>query len=176
MLMRKISFTLRPINETNVVIFKMTRLAALLESPSAFGSTHAQESQLSDADWLKRATEWSSDRRIGFLVLSDRNACGIVGACVDDHDSSLIDLTSMWVAPTCRRCGIGRALIDAVVDWARRRGTGRIRLTVTSNNMAAIRLYERTGFCMTGRTEPYPNDANLFEYEMSRDALAERKC
>src|SRR5437868_1927473 len=138
--MRAILFTLSPINETNVAAFRATRLAALLESPRAFGSTHAQESQLSDSDWLKRALNWSSDRRIGLLALSDSNACGMVGACSDEHDSSLIDLTSMWVSPTFRRCGIGHALIDAVVDWARGRGASRIRLTVTSNNTPAIRL------------------------------------
>lgn len=169
--MRAISFTLSPINETNVAVFKATRLSALRESPRAFGSTHAQESQLSDSDWLKRATDWSGDRRVGFLALSDSGACGIVGACVDDDDFSLIELTSMWVAPTHRRWGIGRSLIEAVVDWARGHGTVRIRLTVTSNNMAAIRLYKQNGFSMTGRTEPYPNDPNLVEYEMIRDLL-----
>jgi len=29
-------------------------------------------------------------------------------------------------------------------------------------------FYERLGFIRTGRTEPYPNDPALIEYEMSR--------
>jgi len=41
-------------------------------------------------------------------------------------------------------------------------------LMVTSNNDPAIRFYERLGFTKTGRTEPYPNDPNIFEYEMSQ--------
>ena len=39
---------------------------------------------------------------------------------------------------------------------------------VTSNNDAAIKFYENLGFSFTGRTEPYPNDSNLFEHEMAR--------
>jgi len=39
---------------------------------------------------------------------------------------------------------------------------------VTSSNHAAMEFYGRLGFSMTGRTEPYPNDPALMEYEMSR--------
>jgi ribosomal protein S18 acetylase RimI-like enzyme len=37
-----------------------------------------------------------------------------------------------------------------------------------SNNEPAILFYQRLGFARTGRTEPYPNDPALIEYEMSR--------
>jgi ribosomal protein S18 acetylase RimI-like enzyme len=39
---------------------------------------------------------------------------------------------------------------------------------VTSCNQDAVEFYMRIGFSMTGRTEPYPNDPALVEYEMSR--------
>jgi ribosomal protein S18 acetylase RimI-like enzyme len=39
---------------------------------------------------------------------------------------------------------------------------------VTSRNDAAMRFYERLGFKRTGRTEPYPDDPALVEYEMAR--------
>jgi ribosomal protein S18 acetylase RimI-like enzyme len=34
-------------------------------------------------------------------------------------------------------------------------------------NETAISFYKRMGFVMTGRTEPYPNDPALIEYEMT---------
>ena len=46
------------------------------------------------------------------------------------------------------------------------RGIDELILTVTSVNNGAIRFYERLGFRMTGRTEPYPNDPAIFEHEM----------
>jgi len=163
---------LEPINTTNAMVFKAVRLAALLESPSAFGSTYAKESQYSDADWLKRAAVWTSARSIGYLAIYERNACGIVAAFVDELEASKVRVVSMWVAPTHRRSGIGRSSIRAVVDWARERGALAVHLMVTSNNNAAIQFYERNGFVMTGKTEPYPNDPNLIEYEMSRSSTA----
>jgi ribosomal protein S18 acetylase RimI-like enzyme len=52
------------------------------------------------------------------------------------------------------------------MSWARSRGAAAMVLLVTSNNHAAIAFYEQLGFKRTGRTEPYPNDPNLVEYEM----------
>lgn len=152
----------------NAPDFKAVRLRALRESPSAFGSTYARESQLSDADWLKRAADWSSDRSVGYLAMDGLTTCGIAAAFLNERDPLKADLISMWVAPTHRRSGIGRLLIGAIHTWARARGAYTLQLMVTSSNKTAIEFYERNGFSMTGNTEPYPNDPTLIEYEMSR--------
>ena len=77
----------------------------------------------------------------------------------------------MWVASTHRRTGTGKFLVDAIESWARLCAAHILRLMVTNNNLAAISFYERLGFTATGRTEPYPNDPNLIEYEMSKSIL-----
>jgi ribosomal protein S18 acetylase RimI-like enzyme len=59
-------------------------------------------------------------------------------------------------------------LVDEVAAWAQGRGAAVLQLMVTSRNDAAMHFYERLGFKRTGRTEPYPNDAALMEYEMAR--------
>lgn len=45
---------LEPITPENVFVDKTIRLRALLDSPTAFSSTYAQESQRSDDEWLQR--------------------------------------------------------------------------------------------------------------------------
>jgi ribosomal protein S18 acetylase RimI-like enzyme len=45
-----------------------------------------------------------------------------------------------------RRCGYGRALLDAASTWARAKGAEEILLTVWSGNGDAERFYERLGF------------------------------
>ena len=94
--------------------------------------------------------------------------CGIVGSFLDQNDPRVAQLISMWTAPSHRQQGIGRLLVNAVLDWTRRRAVTTLRLMVTSNNESAMRFYEQLGFARTGRTEPYPNDPTVIEYEMSR--------
>jgi len=160
------------ISRSNALIFKDVRLRALQDSPTAFGSTYARESQLSDSDWLKRAADWSSNRSVGYLAMDDGAPCGIVAAFLNETDPFKAHLVSMWVAPTHRRVGVGRTLVTAVQSWAITRGARLLQLTVTSSNRAAIEFYVQNGFSMTGNTEPYSNDPTLIEYEMSRTITA----
>ena len=164
--------TLEQIGPDNAMQFKAVRLAALRDSPGAFGSTFAKESQYTDAEWSKRAVEWSSQKSIGYLAIDAENACGIAAAFLHREDLRIACVVSMWVAPGHRRSGIGRMLIDAINAWGRQCGAVTMRLNVTSNNTTAIEFYKRNGFLMTGNTEPYPNDPAIFEYEMTRPVLA----
>ena len=45
-------------------------------------------------------------------------------------------------------CGVGRALIDAVIEQAKRAGCGRVWLVTTNDNTYAIRFYQRIGFSL----------------------------
>jgi ribosomal protein S18 acetylase RimI-like enzyme len=163
--------TLEPITTRNVPVFKDVRLRALQDTPSAFGSTYAREVQLTDAEWAQRAALWNGEKGIGFLAMDAGAACGLAGAFLDEAVAARAQLISMWMAPTHRQRGIGRLLVEEIVAWARRCGATALQLMVTSSNRPAMLFYERLGFTRTGRTEPYPNDPNLIEYEMSRPLL-----
>jgi RimJ/RimL family protein N-acetyltransferase len=52
----------------------------------------------------------------------------------------------MAVAKEWRGRGVGTALMQGCVDWARERGVHKLALQVWPHNEAAIRLYERFGF------------------------------
>ena len=152
----------------NLATFKEVRLAALQESPSAFGSTYAREQAFTDAEWKSRLERWNGVRGIGFVASEDGVACGIAGALVDQTDATHALLVSMWTAPTQRRKGIGRLLVEEVVRWAVKRGVVVLQLMVTSKNESAMRFYEELGFVRTERVEPYANDPSMVEYEMAR--------
>lgn len=161
---------IEPITARNTWVFKAIRLRALKEDPYAFGSTYAKESQLTDSDWIKRTERWNGETGAGFLAIERDNgtACGIAGSFLDENDPTCAHLISMWTAPTHRKRGVGRLLVSEVLNWARGRNALVLLLTVVGNNHGAIRFYERLGFARTGRTQPYPNEPTLIEYEMSR--------
>ena len=152
----------------NTPVFKNIRLRALQDSPTAFSSTYAEESKLTDADWLKRTSQWSGLNSVTYLAMDAGIAVGIAAGVRDRIDPQRADLMSMWVAPAHRRLGIGRMLVDAVAAWARAQDMLYLCLMVTSNNDHALRFYQSLGFALTGRNEPYRNDQALLNFEMHR--------
>jgi len=60
------------------------------------------------------------------------------------------DLT-LVVLRECWRLGIGSALLDALIGFARAAGFEHVNLNVAHDNERAIRLYARFGFQPTGR-------------------------
>ncbi len=156
------------ITPLNLHLFKAIRLEALQESPHAFGSTYAREVQFTDADWRARLDRWNGENGIGFLAMDNQTPCGLAGALRDELAPKTAQLVSMWTAPAYRCQAVGRLLVKAVLRWANLRSIETLQLMVTSANQPAILFYERLGFSMTGRTGPYPNNPDLFEYEMSR--------
>jgi RimJ/RimL family protein N-acetyltransferase len=69
-------------------------------------------------------------------------------------------IRGITVDPALRGRGVGRALIDAAIDEARRRGARRLTLRVFAPNEVARRLYESAGFEVEGvqREEFFLND------------------
>lgn len=83
-----------------------------------------------------------------FLVAErDGQAVGYVG-CQTVLDEGYI--TNVAVSPDCRRQGIGRALIAALVSRARAQDLAFVTLEARASNAPAIALYEGAGFGRVG--------------------------
>lgn len=146
---------------------RRVRLAALSESPSAFGSTYAGELALTTEDWVERARAGAAgSERATFFAVAGAEIVGLVGGCRLEPASAVVELVSMWADPNARRRGIGRLLVEAVLDWARACGAGEVQLWVTRGNTAAEALYRRMGFTETGDHQPLPSDPCRGEIRM----------
>lgn len=69
-----------------------------------------------------------------------------------------IDIHNLAVHPVYRRQGVGRSLLQAVIDEARRHGSSRVTLEVRKSNEAAQRLYQSLGFVARGVRKGYYSD------------------
>jgi RimJ/RimL family protein N-acetyltransferase len=76
---------------------------------------------------------------------------GRLSVARDPHPASahVADL-GMMVAASRRRRGVGRALLEAAVAWAREAGVRKLELHVFPWNEAALGLYESFGFRRVG--------------------------
>jgi GNAT superfamily N-acetyltransferase len=78
--------------------------------------------------------------------------------------SSFGFVSRLFVAPTARRSGIGRALLEKAEEHARRRGLCPI-LDVVTLFQAAIELYETSGWTRAGKVVAHiPGDVTLEEF------------
>ena len=90
------------------------RLAALKESPDAFGSTFEEWSGPRDTE--QRWRGYFEERGVNIVAELDGERVGLVRAAplVDDSE---VELMSLWVDPAARGLGIGSELIAAVARW-----------------------------------------------------------
>ena len=136
------------------------RLAALTDSPEAFGSTLDREQAYGADDWRN----WlrSSAVFISFV----ETAPVAIAAGLDGDTAGESQLVAMWVHPGYRGRGIGSRLVTQVVEWARGTGAEHLILWVADGNDAARQLYLRHGFTATGIDKPLPSNTAISEEEM----------
>lgn len=144
---------IRRLRPADAAAFQALRLAALLESPTAFGSSHAEECGRS-LDQVARSLGVGAGR-VMFGTFAGDALVGLVGI---GRESSAKEqhrgfIRSMYVRPDRRGQGIARALLQAAVDhaWAQP-GLRQLHLEVTAGNAAAIALYTAFGFAQVGMT------------------------
>ena len=87
-----------------------------------------------------------------YVALDGDRIVGRLSLARDPHPASkhVADL-GLMVAATHRRRGIGTALLEAAVAWAKGSGVSKLELHVFPWNEPAIQLYERFGFEREGR-------------------------
>ena len=99
------------------------------------------------------------------VAVSGDSVLGYVGSQTVMDESDMMNLA---VAPACRRQGIARALITALMKALQKKESGSLTLEVRASNAGAIALYESMGFLAVGRR---PN----YYFHPKEDALILRK-
>jgi RimJ/RimL family protein N-acetyltransferase len=142
---------IRRLTTTDAVLFRQLRLAALQETPSAFGSSLDEESSKSLADFAARLSgqagvtvfgAFEADTLIGTVGLRREQQLKLAHKCI---------LVGMYVHPQARGNGIGRALVSEAITFARSLpGVRQINLCVNANNPGPVHLYDAMGFVSWG--------------------------
>jgi ribosomal protein S18 acetylase RimI-like enzyme len=133
--------------------YRDLRLRALEDSPNAFSTTYAEASAHSNEYWMSRLIQLSANTDL--LLVAERNGqrCGMAWGTLPLSEKDTAHVYQMWVAPGHRGFGVGRMLLDGIIDWARKHRVVSIILGVTCGNEAAWRLYESSGFRAFGELE-----------------------
>ena len=116
------------------------RQRSLLEDPQAFAAS--VERWTGDDD---REDNWRARLAApGACFVAEHGAAPVgMVAIQPDGDGDGQQLISMWVAPSARGRGVGRALVGRVISEVAGKP---LWLRVIDGNETAIRLYQRCGF------------------------------
>ena len=147
-------------------IWKKLRLEALAEAPYAFGDTIEEAQQRTDKEWESSLLE--GDGKL-FIAKYDGSPVGMARVRRSPNAASSSGLYSMWVSPSARSKGIGKALMNAALAWAGVAGVDEMVLYVTQGSDAAKRLYLASGFVETGELQPLRSSPDI-----QMEAMAKR--
>jgi GNAT superfamily N-acetyltransferase len=137
---------IRRLTAADAVLYRDIRLEGLRSDPESFGSTFEAE----DA----RPLSFFSERLAGsaaFGAFHDGEIVGVAGLLIREgrKEAHKALLVGMYVRPGARKAGVGRRLVETIIEFARPR-VELIQLAVVSHNRPARRLYESLGFLEYG--------------------------
>jgi ribosomal protein S18 acetylase RimI-like enzyme len=96
------------------------------------------------------------------LLTRDGNGAAIGCVALKPLADGAGEVKRLYVRPTIQRSGLGRALMEAVIDAARRAGYSELRLDTLPSMAAAQALYRRLGFVTIGRYNDNPAENLVF--------------
>lgn len=137
----------RQLGPADAAQFQALRLRGLLECPTAFASSHAEEADTP----LHEVAERLAPRADGavFGAFAGPVLGGVIGL-QRERQRKLAHKAFLWgmyVAPASRRHGAGRALVAYALAYAARElGVRQVNLGVNVRNEPAIALYQSLGF------------------------------
>jgi ribosomal protein S18 acetylase RimI-like enzyme len=140
-------YSIRALGLDDLPLYRTLRLAALRDHPEAFGADYQEEQE---AD-LARMIGTPPSVMLGGFVGND--LVGSAGIAVSPRVKQRHkgQVSAVYVVPAWRGTGLARALIDALIAYARVRGLAVLTLSVTVGNRAATRLYQDAGFSRYGQ-------------------------
>lgn len=110
------------------------------------------------------------------LVLVAEDSGEISGFLIASTATVEWELENIAVVASCRRRGIGRSLVGALISRAREAGAVEIRQEIRTSNLGAQSLGRSVGFVERGRRKGYyrnpDEDALLFNYLLNQPKTA----
>jgi ribosomal protein S18 acetylase RimI-like enzyme len=143
---------IRRLTPADAASFRNIRLEGLRFNPEAFGSTFEAESAQPVSFFAERLGSSAS-----FGPFHGSELVGVAGLLISEAKKEAHKglLVGMYVRTGARKAGIGRQLVETIVEFARDR-VELIQLSVVSDNEVARRLYERLGFLEYGIEKKAP--------------------
>jgi len=129
--------------------YRNLRLEALKSDPSAFGSSFEEEVTLTEGEWKRRI------KNILFAMSND-TPVGMIGYVFGDRlkTKHIAEILGVYVNSGHRGEGIGTKMLGRALQMIRKNKRAvKAALWVNPEQLAAVRLYKKFGFVVTGKSK-----------------------
>ena len=147
---------IRPTNTEDWMLLKQVRLAALLDTPTAFGVSYQTAAAYTDEQWKVRASSAGTEF---WLAFERDQLIGMIGAAV--NSAHRFNLIGMWVEPAARGSGVAIQLVDVVKSRATEKGFNRVFLDVSPESARASSFNLKQGFAFMNEWEPLESHPDI---------------
>jgi len=144
--------SIRRLHQSDGGIYRALMLRAYSEHDTAFTSTFEERASKQVDWWTKRLQDPTSVTLGAFDVGDSLIGTVRLEAYQRVRERHKIALSAMYVMKDHASAGVGRRLLDeALAETRKLNGIELINLTVTADNLPAVRLYSKLGFQTFGR-------------------------
>ncbi|MBC2600564.1 GNAT family N-acetyltransferase [Puniceicoccus vermicola] len=128
-------------------LYRKVRLRALKEDSYAFCATYESALERTEEKWRDQADKAAegSDQAI-FIAFCGGDPVGLSAVYKDKRKEDEAEVFQVWVSAESRGTGLGKRIMDSVLEWSKSSGYKRIIATVANTNKKAIGFYENYGF------------------------------
>jgi ribosomal protein S18 acetylase RimI-like enzyme len=98
----------------------------------------------------------------GVMLVAKHANSEVIGCVSLQQQRDSIYLGMLTVSPLLQGAGIGKQLLKAAEEYAKKHNYGSITMTVISLRTELIAWYERHGYRTTGETRPFPSSDPAF--------------
>ncbi len=111
-----------------------------------------QPGEIGAREWRRRiAAAVERETSLFLCAWLGERLVGNLGMVADAHPASAhVRVVGMSVARDVRALGVGGALLEMALDWAKAQGVDKVELSVFAHNAPALAFYERHGFAREG--------------------------
>lgn len=153
---------IRRLRAADAQAYRAIRLEGLRDAPAAFGATFEQEAARPLAGFAERL-----EANFVLAASAGEEVLGTAGFRALDrakerHKGALFGL---YVRPAARRCGVGAALVAAILAHAAD-FVEQVQLAVGAQNAPARQLYAQLGFVAWGTERRALNHGGVYEDEV----------
>jgi ribosomal protein S18 acetylase RimI-like enzyme len=129
--------------------YRDLRLEALKREPSAYGSSIEETKKLAEKEWRKRIKSvlfaLSDDRPVGMIVYVFNQGL---------KSRHIAEIYGFYVSADYRGQGIGTGLLERALSLIQEnKRVIKVELAVNPEQRAAVKIYRKAGFAVSGRTE-----------------------